>query len=86
MQPDIIGLSETRIKDEPLINIDLPGYRFVHVDSLSNAGEVAALVSNNLKYVNININFLNPKLYGLSSLRENKIILLALFIVTHPRN
>ena len=50
LQPDIIGLSETRIKDEPLINICIPGYRCVHVDSLSNAGGVAAYVSNKLKF------------------------------------
>ena len=43
LQPDIIGLYETRIKSKSLINIDLPGYRFVHVDSLSNAGVSSSL-------------------------------------------
>ena len=44
LQPDIIGLFESCFKDKPLINIDLPGYRFVHVDSFSNADGVAAYV------------------------------------------
>ena len=49
-RPDIIGLSETRIKGKPLVNIDLLGYCFDHVDSLSNAGEIATYISSKLKF------------------------------------
>ena len=31
--PDIICLSETRLKEQPLININIPGYSFIHTDS-----------------------------------------------------
>jgi len=38
--PDILCISETKIKNNPLINVSLPGYDFLHVDSLTNAGGV----------------------------------------------
>jgi len=40
--PTIICVIEIRIKDQPLINISLPGYNLVHVNSNSSAGGVAA--------------------------------------------
>ena len=44
--PDIICLIETRLKGEALINIDLPLYKFIHVDSA-----IAAIyVSNKLQF------------------------------------
>ena len=36
--PDIIAITETRIKDQPAINIDIPGYKFFFVKSFNNAG------------------------------------------------
>ena len=38
--PDVICLTETRIKLHPLLNISLPNYTFFHTDSTSNAGGV----------------------------------------------
>ena len=46
----MICLSETRIKQEPLINIELTNYSFVHVNSKSNAGGVAIDIRKNLNY------------------------------------
>ena len=46
----VICLSETRIKMDPLINIELTNYSFVHVKSKSNAGGVAIYISKNLNY------------------------------------
>ena len=45
-----IVLSKTRIRGKPLINIDSPATAFFHVDLLSNAGRVAACVSNKVKF------------------------------------
>ena len=36
--PHIICITETRIKDHPLINVSIPDYSFVHVILTSNAG------------------------------------------------
>ena len=44
----MICLPETRIKKDPLINIELSNYSFVHVNSKSNAGEVAIYIRKNL--------------------------------------
>ena len=35
--PQIICLSETKIKDKSVINISLPGYIFIHANSSTNA-------------------------------------------------
>ena len=49
-KPDVICLTETRVKDQPLANINLPNYSFVHTPPQSNAGGVAVYVSLNLKF------------------------------------
>ena len=49
--PDIICLTETRLKSQPLVNIDIPNYSFVHVNSDSFAGGVAVYLSNKLQYL-----------------------------------
>ena len=46
--PDIICITETRLKDQPLINIDLPNYTFLHENSVSAVGGVAVYVSTRL--------------------------------------
>lgn len=54
--PDIVCVSETRLKHEPLINVSLPGYNFEHVDSKSKAGGVAIYISTKFRYeINQNI-------------------------------
>ena len=49
-QPDILCVSEAKIKISPLINISLPGYEFFHFDSSTNTGGVAIYISNQLQY------------------------------------
>ena len=49
-KPDVIYLSETRVKDYPLANINLPNYSLVHAPSQANADGVAVYVSLNLKF------------------------------------
>ena len=48
--PSIIFISETRINKEPLININLPGYTFLHSPSPSIVGGVDAYFSNQLMF------------------------------------
>ena len=50
--PDVVGLSESRIKKKPLINTNLPGYTFLNFSPLKNAGGVAMYVKNDLKFKN----------------------------------
>ena len=47
IRPDVICLTETRIKNDPLVNITIPQYKFYHVDSQISAGRVAIYVSDN---------------------------------------
>ena len=47
--PDVLCLSESRIKKQPLVNINLSGYSFVNVDPVGNAGDVAMYVRKDLK-------------------------------------
>ena len=48
--PHIICLSETRIKHEPLINIELNNYSFIHANSKTNAGGVAMYIHDSVKF------------------------------------
>ena len=50
LRPNIISLTETKIKDKPLVNITIPGYTFLHVNSVSNAGDVGVYVSDLLQF------------------------------------
>ena len=50
VSPDVICLTETRIRTHLLSNIEIPNYSFVHVDSKSAAGGVAIYVSCGLQY------------------------------------
>ena len=47
---DIVCLTETRIKSQPLINVEIPNYSFVHVDSESAADVVAIYVFDRFQY------------------------------------
>ena len=48
----VIGLNETKIKvnQQPLLNIDLPGYSFFSQPTLSNAGGVGFYIKNDLNF------------------------------------
>ena len=48
--PVIIFLSESRININPLVNIDIPGYTFIHYPSPIRAGGVGAYISNILNF------------------------------------
>jgi len=49
-KPHIIAISETKLKDKPLINISIPGYIFLHTNSVFNAGGVGIYFSDLLKF------------------------------------
>jgi len=48
--PEIICILETKLKNQPLINIELHGYTLSHNDSPTNAGGVAVNVANNISF------------------------------------
>ena len=50
--PDVVCLSESRIKKHSLININLLGYTFLNCYPLKNAGGVAMYIKNDLKFKN----------------------------------
>ena len=49
IMPKIICLSESRINQKPLINLELPNYKLEHIDSPTLAAGVAVYVSNELR-------------------------------------
>jgi len=48
--PDVIYISESRLKGDPLINILLPNYNLTHAVSPTNAGGVAIYILSKYKY------------------------------------
>ena len=49
--PDIICLSETKIKDENItVPLGLTNYEFIHTDSKTNAGGVAMYINSDIKF------------------------------------
>ena len=56
-QPDIIALSETKLRDGCILgNINLHGYKFNYVDSLTNAGGVGLYIKDCFQFsVNANV-------------------------------
>ena len=49
-QPDVIALTETKLKDNICGNIKLAGYKFIHVNSPTLAGGVGFYINEKLKY------------------------------------
>ena len=43
-------MTETKIRNKPTINIAIPGFTFLHVNSNSKAGGVGVYVSDLLRY------------------------------------
>ena len=64
--PDVICITETRLKNNPLINISIPGYDFVKANTSSFAGGVGMYVSSKLNFEVIAENTLdaNAKIFG----------------------
>ena len=48
--PDVICISETRLRGDSLTNITIPNYNFVHADSITNVGGVAIYISSNYNF------------------------------------
>ena len=48
--PQIICITETRIKNQPQINVSTPNYGFAHLNSKSNVGGVAMHIHKNSIY------------------------------------
>ena len=48
--PDIICLSESRIKNAPIGNAELPGYNFINVSLKNNAGGAAMYIHDALSF------------------------------------
>ena len=51
--PDLICVSETKLKSLPLLNISIPNYEFYFSNSPTNAGEVAIYISKHFVVHNI---------------------------------
>ena len=49
-RPHLIGLSETKLKHQPLLDISLPNYNFIHAASPTNAGGVGLHLSDSFNY------------------------------------
>ena len=49
-QPDVIALTETKLKDNMCGNIEPAGYKFIHVNSPTLAGGVGFYINKKLKY------------------------------------
>ena len=50
-KPDILAISETKLNNRSVINIDMPQYNFFHTDSETAAGGAALYISKNLKAI-----------------------------------
>ena len=47
----VLCLSESRIKTQPQVNIELVGYNFINISPESNAGGVALCIHSRIKYM-----------------------------------
>ena len=48
---DILGITETKLGEKSISNVNIKGYNFFHMDSPTNAGGAALYIANNLKAV-----------------------------------
>jgi len=71
LPPDILCLSETRIKEKPLKNIFIPGYQFIHENCPTNAGGVAMYISNSINFQKLK--HFNIELAGCENVWINKL-------------
>ena len=67
-KPHVISISETKIKDKPLLNVSIPGYTFLHNNSLSNAGGVGVYVADIFQ-----LEELTFKVYGCENIRYTAV-------------
>lgn len=50
-KPNVIAISETKLKDENIHNISIPGYKFVGTNSRSNAGDVELYINEKINFI-----------------------------------
>ena len=65
--PNIICLTETRLKQNSLVNAEIPGYKFCHVDSDTDAGGEGMHIDEEIEFAGENLyNFskMDLKIYG----------------------
>ena len=56
VRPQIIAVTETKlIKDQCHINVNLPGYNFIHCDTSTRAGGVGFYIEDGLQYIPKNV-------------------------------
>ena len=49
--PDVITITETKLTEGAIYtNIDISGYNFIHVDSITNAGGVGMYIKNSYSF------------------------------------
>ena len=48
---DILGITETKLGETSISNVNIKGYNFFHMDSPTNAGAAALYMANNLQAV-----------------------------------
>ena len=48
---DLLGITETKLGEKSISNVNIKGYNFFHTDSPTNAGGAALYIANNLKAV-----------------------------------
>ena len=48
--PEIIAISETKLKENNIHNINIPGYSFINTNSRTAAGGVAIYIANELDF------------------------------------
>ena len=72
--PDVICLSEAKIKNNPLINVTLNGYQpILHADSPSNAGDVGVFVADKYSVNNLEKNELKCTCEDLWNLKTGQL-------------
>ena len=49
--PEIIAISETKLRNQNIYNINIPGYSFLNTNSQTSAGGVGLYVLNGLKFI-----------------------------------
>ena len=50
-KPDVLACTETRLNNDTIVNLSLPGYKFYHTNSPTAAGGTGIYVSCNLKSI-----------------------------------
>ena len=50
VNPTFIAISETKLKSNYILNVDIPGFNFIHIPSQTNSGGVGLYIYSNLTY------------------------------------